>query len=186
MQYVYFIPTQARGLSPREAARVQTFPDYFEFYGSYTKWYEQIGNACSSTSWHGSWKINYEISMKGFDLFSGIGGFHHGAHDLLGSGYETVAYCEIDPKARIAYEATLSSPMPISFSDVNYITGKFDTSSKSFGNVRHINKILPNFDILFAGFPCQPFSSMGKRNGLDDPRGVLFNHIEVILRAKKA
>lgn len=123
--------------------------------------------------------------MKGFDLFSGIGGFHHGAHDLLGSGYETVAYCEIDPKARIAYEATLSSPMPISFSDVNYITGKFDTSSKSFGNVRHINKILPNFDILFAGFPCQPFSSMGKRNGLDDPRGILFNHIEVILRAKK-
>jgi DNA (cytosine-5)-methyltransferase 1 len=42
---MYIHPTQARGLSPREAARVQTFPDYFEFNGSYTKWYEQIGNA---------------------------------------------------------------------------------------------------------------------------------------------
>lgn len=42
---MYIHPTQARGLSPREAARVQTFPDNFIFYGPQNNWYKQIGNA---------------------------------------------------------------------------------------------------------------------------------------------
>ena len=42
---MYIHPTQARGLSPREAARVQSFPDDFLFRGSQNKWYAQIGNA---------------------------------------------------------------------------------------------------------------------------------------------
>lgn len=42
---MYIHPNQARGLSPREAARVQTFPDYYIFEGSLSFWYAQIGNA---------------------------------------------------------------------------------------------------------------------------------------------
>lgn len=42
---MYIHPTQARGLSPREAARIQTFPDWFVFYGPQNNWYKQIGNA---------------------------------------------------------------------------------------------------------------------------------------------
>lgn len=42
---MYIHPTQSRGLSPREAARIQTFPDYFVFYGPQNSWYKQIGNA---------------------------------------------------------------------------------------------------------------------------------------------
>ena len=42
---MYIHPTQSRGLSPREAARIQTFPDDFVFYGPQNSWYMQIGNA---------------------------------------------------------------------------------------------------------------------------------------------
>ena len=42
---MYIHPTQSRGLSPREAARIQTFPDDFVFIGSQNSWYHQIGNA---------------------------------------------------------------------------------------------------------------------------------------------
>lgn len=42
---MYIHPTQSRGLSPREAARIQTFPDDFVFYGPQNSWYRQIGNA---------------------------------------------------------------------------------------------------------------------------------------------
>lgn len=43
--HMYIHPTQARGLSPREAARIQTFPDDYVFRGSLNDWYQQIGNA---------------------------------------------------------------------------------------------------------------------------------------------
>jgi DNA (cytosine-5)-methyltransferase 1 len=42
---MYIHPSQARGLSPREAARIQTFPDDYFFRGAQNKWYAQIGNA---------------------------------------------------------------------------------------------------------------------------------------------
>lgn len=42
---MYIHPTHARGLTPREAARVQSYPDDYYFTGSYTKTYMQIGNS---------------------------------------------------------------------------------------------------------------------------------------------
>lgn len=42
---MYIHPTQARGLTPREGARVQSYPDDYVFQGSYTKTYMQIGNS---------------------------------------------------------------------------------------------------------------------------------------------
>ena len=46
--------------------------------------------------------------------------------------------------------------------------------------------LIPDFDILLAGFPCQPFSNAGNRKGINDKngRGTLFEECERILRAK--
>lgn len=51
---------------------------------------------------------------------------------------------------------------------------------------RHQCKDIPNFDILLAGFPCQPFSNAGKRKGVNDEngRGTLFAECERIIKAK--
>ena len=42
---MYIHPWQARGLSPREAARIQTFPDDYVLTGPQNSWYAQVGNA---------------------------------------------------------------------------------------------------------------------------------------------
>ena len=123
--------------------------------------------------------------MRGFDLFSGIGGFHEGAKSVLKDKYETVAFCEIDEKARQTYKVCNDEDNVIEFSDVNNITGIIDSKILSKSRKQLINNQLPDFDILFAGFPCQPFSSMGSRLAFGDDRGVLFFNIEMILKAKK-
>jgi DNA (cytosine-5)-methyltransferase 1 len=42
---MYIHPWESRGLSPREAARIQTFPDDYVIRGAQNQWYAQIGNA---------------------------------------------------------------------------------------------------------------------------------------------
>jgi DNA (cytosine-5)-methyltransferase 1 len=54
------------------------------------------------------------------------------------------------------------------------------------GDITKIDaKDIPKFDVLLAGFPCQAFSSAGKRQGFLDTRGTLFFEIERILLAHK-
>ena len=54
------------------------------------------------------------------------------------------------------------------------------------GDIREIDKAsIPDFDILAAGFPCQPFSVCGKQKGFSDPRGNVFFEIGKTIDAKR-
>lgn len=62
-----------------------------------------------------------------------------------------------------------------------------DGTSCRLEDIRNINADeIPDFDILLAGFPCQPFSNAGNRKGVNDDngRGTLFEECERILKDK--
>jgi len=106
------------------------------------------------------------------DLFSGIGGFHLGikqAATKIGKTAKCPIAVDIDPKARLTYS--------LNFKSTNVL-----------GNIKDplVRNAVPNdADIICAGFPCQPFSVVGKKNGVDDHRGTLFTYIVQILHDKK-
>ena len=106
------------------------------------------------------------------DLFAGIGGFHLAFHNL---GAECVFASEWDNAARLTYETNFKKISPKIFDEGHFV-----------GDITKINKkSIPDFDILCAGFPCQPFSQAGYRKGFADIRGTLFFEIAEIIKVKK-
>lgn len=87
------------------------------------------------------------------DIFSGIGGFHQ-ALDRLNC--ECVCASEIDKACINVYKQNFPA-------------------TKIIGDIKKNLDLLPPFDILCGGFPCQPFSKAGKQQGFkDETRGNLF------------
>lgn len=101
--------------------------------------------------------------MKFFDFCSGIGG---GRLGLEKAGMTCVGNCEIDYEASRTYN--------IFFED-----------DRNYGDLTKINpNILPDFDFMIAGFPCQTFSIVGKREGLNDERGQIIYSLINIMKKK--
>ena len=114
--------------------------------------------------------------FKFIDLFAGIGGFHQAMHEL---GGECVFASEIDPYARKTYEHNFIKTSPDIFAN-----GRFNKDIKTL-----MAEEIPDFDVLCAGFPCQPFSQAGKKQGFQDSlkseRGNLFFDIVEIIKVKQ-
>ncbi len=107
--------------------------------------------------------------IKFIDLFCGIGGFRI-AMDEACSEKDLISECvfssDIDPYCQDSYEKNFRE--------------------RPYGDLTKIMETeIPDHDILLAGFPCQPFSIIGQRQGFDDIRGTLFFEIARILKAKK-
>jgi DNA (cytosine-5)-methyltransferase 1 len=120
--------------------------------------------------------MNENGEFKFIDLFAGIGGFHIAMHNL---GGKCVFASEMDIHARKTYEHNFKKLSPELF------------ENKMFNDdIRNMNvSEIPDFDVLCAGFPCQPFSQAGHKRGFDDnhnsERGNLFFNIVEILEEKK-
>lgn len=97
-----------------------------------------------------------QARMKVLDLFSGIGGFSLGLHR---AGMETVAFCEIEQFQQKVLTKNFPG-IPI-FSNIKTLTKE---KLSGLG----INKI----DLVCGGFPCQPFSTAGKRKAFSDDRDL--------------
>lgn len=104
-------------------------------------------------------------NIRFIDLFCGIGGFHQAMNRLIPSS-KCVFACDIDEKCRKTYEQNYHLKPEGDISKVDITT-------------------LPPFDILCGGFPCQSFSNSGKKKGLEDKRGKLFEYILSIAARQK-
>ena len=101
--------------------------------------------------------------IKFIDLFCGVGGIRLGMET---QGFECVFSCDINSECQKTYNTNFNE---LPAGDINSVD----------------EKIVPQHDILCAGFPCQPFSISGKQKGFNDTRGTLFFEICRILNEKK-
>lgn len=103
-------------------------------------------------------------SFTFIDLFAGIGGFRLA---MQANGGECVFSSEWDSAAKQTYYENYGE---VPFGDIT----KIEPSS------------IPNFTVLTGGFPCQPFSSIGKREGFrHKTQGTLFFYIAKIIEQKR-
>ena len=102
-------------------------------------------------------------------MFAGIGGFRAGL--TRAGGFQCVGHCEIDKYAEASYRAIHD----IGEEEVYYRDAReIDPSG------------MPDFELLCAGFPCQPFSVASEsRKGFEDARGTLFFEIARLVKAKQ-
>lgn len=113
-----------------------------------------------------------EQKITFIDLFAGIWWFHIAFHNVW---WKCVFASEWDESARKTYEVNFSKTEKDLFDSWNFI-----------GDITKINPSdIPNFNILCAGFPCQPFSQAWFKKWFNETRGTLFFNIVQIIKEKQ-
>lgn len=105
-----------------------------------------------------------QANLRAVELFAGIGGFRLACDSL---GIETIWANDINENAVKVYR------------------DRFGDGAVVCGDINQLLDTIPDHDILTGGFPCQPFSRAGKKLGIEDYRGTLFESIVKILDSKR-
>lgn len=127
------------------------------------------------------------------DLFAGIGGIRRGFEK---AGGRCVFTSEWNPYAVKTYKANYyCDPEHHVFNDdIRKVTLSENPEVSEAEAYAHIDKMVPDHDVLLAGFPCQPFSiagvskknSLGRKHGFEcDTQGTLFFDVARIIAAKR-
>ncbi len=107
--------------------------------------------------------------IRFIDLFCGIGGVR-------------IAMDEACIENNLKPECVFSSDIDLHCQE----SYELNFGHKPVGDITQVDpKSILDHDILFAGFPCQPFSIIGQMRGFEDTRGTLFFYIANILKEKK-
>ncbi|MDA9189334.1 DNA (cytosine-5-)-methyltransferase [Candidatus Pelagibacter sp.] len=114
--------------------------------------------------------------IKFADLCSGMGGFRFASENINLKKFKLkhIIASDIDDKCEAVYKSIFGSK-DIFEKDLKNLSVKSNQFFKIFSKV----------DLVFAGFPCQPFSNIGNKKGLDDERGYLFFYLTEILKLYK-
>ncbi len=121
------------------------------------------------------------------DLFAGIGGFRQALQELDGN---CLFSSEWEKSAQQTYFRNYGE---CPFGDINHFTTQ-DVITGKIRTDKDIDKLIPDHDVLAAGFPCQPFSkagvsareSLGKAHGFEcDTQGTLFHSVARIAKVKQ-
>lgn len=167
----YVHPHFNRVISVREAARIQSFPDDYYFYGNKTQLLNQVGNAVPPL-------LAYQIARKiiektnctqTIDLFCGAGGMTCG---FKIAGMKSLLATDIEMSA-CATLAINNREIPVLCGDI--------TKEKTKSQIIEAAK-KGNAEIICGGPPCQGFSMAGFRSP-DDPRNQLFRDFVDIVKS---
>jgi DNA (cytosine-5)-methyltransferase 1 len=121
-------------------------------------------------------------TFRFIDLFAGIGGFRLALQSL---GGESVFSSEWDSAAKQTYWTNYGE---VPFGDLRQFTAEMHRDD------RRLDDLIPDHDVLAAGFPCQPFSragvsartSLGIEHGFAcKTQGTLFFEVLEIVRVKQ-
>lgn len=165
---------QHRLISQREAARLQSFPDNFIFYGSRSAVNEQIGNAVPPLL---AYQIALHLGESGIlvDLFAGAGGLALG---FTWAGWRSVVANDIRSTALETYAKNIDDCIVLG--DIR----KQEIRSQVVSAALTAKEANPNVKLfVLGGPPCQGFSTAGNARSMQDERNFLFQNYHQIVKA---